>query len=107
MTRGILGTHFAKLSRSVTQAEVDQIFNDFYADEPFVHIVPAPPATKQTWGSNDCLLYPVVNEKTNTLIVISALDNLVKGAAGAGVQNMNVMLGFAETAGLEGLPVYP
>lgn len=107
MTRGILGTHYAKLSKDVTQAEVDEMFREFYADEPFARVVPAPPATKQTWGSNDCLLYPSVNKETGMLIVISALDNLVKGAAGAGVQNMNIMLGLEETAGLKGLPVYP
>lgn len=107
MTRGILGTHYARLSRSVTQAQVDEMYREFYADEPFARAVPTPPATKQTWGSNDCLIYPKVNESTGMLVVISALDNLVKGAAGAGVQNMNIMLGFEESAGLEALPVYP
>jgi N-acetyl-gamma-glutamyl-phosphate reductase len=107
MTRGILGTHYAKLTREVTQAEVTELYKSFYADEPFVHVVPAPPATKETWGSNDCLVYPYVRVETNTLIVVTALDNLVKGAAGAGVQNMNIMLGLEEMLGLEGLPVYP
>ncbi len=107
MTRGILGTHYTTLSKEVTQAQVNDIYRDFYADEPFARVVPAPPATKQTWGSNDCLLFPVVNESTGILVVVSALDNLVKGAAGAGVQNMNIMLGLNETAGLEALPVYP
>jgi N-acetyl-gamma-glutamyl-phosphate reductase len=107
MTRGILGTHYAKLTREVTQAEVTELYRSFYADEPFLHVVPAPPATKETWGSNDCLVYPHVRVETNTLIVVTALDNLVKGAAGAGVQNMNIMLGLEETLGLQGLPVYP
>lgn len=107
MTRGILGTHYAKLSKGVSQADVDQIYRDFYADEPFARVVSAPPSTKQTWGSNDCLLFPAVKEGSGTLVVVSALDNLVKGAAGAGVQNMNLMLGFEETAGLGALPVYP
>lgn len=107
MTRGILGTHYAKLKKSVTQAEVDDLFQSYYSDEPFVKVASSPPATKQTWGSNDCLIYPHVNEASGMLIVISALDNLVKGAAGAGVQNMNIMMGYGETTGLEGLPVYP
>ena len=107
MTRGILGTHYARLKDGVTQAQVDQVYGDFYADEPFIRVTPAPPATKQTWGSNDCLLYPVVVASSGRLVVISALDNLVKGAAGAGVQNMNIMLGIKESAGLEALPVYP
>ncbi len=107
MTRGILGTHYAKFTRYVSQSELDGIYQDFYADEPFTHVVPTPPSTKQTWGSNDCLLYPTIKEDAGALVVVSALDNLGKGAAAAGVQNMNVMLGFEETAGLEALPVYP
>ncbi len=107
MTRGILGTHYAKLSKDVSQADVDAIYRDFYADEPFAHVVPTPPSTKQTWGSNDCLIYATIKEDAGTLVAVSALDNLGKGAASAGVQNMNVMLGFEETAGLEALPVYP
>ena len=107
MTRGILGTHYGTLKPGVTQAHVDELYRDFYADEPFVSVVPAPPATKHTWGSNDCLLYPKVIEESGHLVVISALDNLVNGSAGSGVQNMNLMLGLDETSGLEALPVYP
>ncbi len=94
-------------STSRTQAQVDEIYREFYRDEPFVPVVPAAPSTKQTWGSNECHVFPVVNQKAGLLVVISALDNLVKGAAGAGVQNMNVMFGLEETAGLEHVPVYP
>lgn len=65
------------------------------------------PSTKQTWGSNDCLIYPTVNERKKRLVVVTALDNLVKGAAGSGVQNMNVMMGLPETMGLEQLAIYP
>ncbi len=107
MTRGILGTCYARLAEGVTKSQVDEAYRAFYADEPFVDVVSFAPSTKQTWGSNDCLIHTVVNEKTGQLVVVTALDNLVKGAAGAGVQNMNIMLGMPETAGLEGLPVYP
>jgi N-acetyl-gamma-glutamyl-phosphate reductase len=107
MTRGILSTCYARLKDGVTQQRVGELFRDFYRDEPFVAVTPAAPSTKQTWGSNDCHIYPVVNQKSGMLIVISVLDNLVKGAAGAGVQNMNVMLGLEETAGLDMVPVYP
>jgi N-acetyl-gamma-glutamyl-phosphate reductase len=107
MTRGILSTCYARLKDGVSQQRVEEIFRDFYRDEPFVSVVPAAPATKQTWGSNECHVFPVVNQKAGQLVVISALDNLVKGAAGAGVQNMNVMLGMEETAGLDLVPVYP
>lgn len=107
MTRGILSTCYARLRDGGTQQKVDELYNDFYKDEPFVTVTPAAPSTKQTWGSNECHIYPVVNRKAGLLVVVSALDNLVKGAAGAGVQNMNVMLGLDETAGLDLVPVYP
>lgn len=107
MTRGILGTCYARLNEGVDQARIDEIYRDFYAGEPFVTVVSESPSTKQTWASNQCLVHPVVNKQTGRLIVVTALDNLVKGAAGSGVQNMNVMLGMDETAGLKALPVYP
>ncbi len=66
-----------------------------------------PPHTKNTWGGNMCHIYPAVDDRTGRLIVISCIDNLVKGAAGQAVQNMNLMLGLPETAGLEAPPVYP
>ena len=105
MTRGILGTHYVKLTGGTTQERVAAVYADYYAGEPFVKLVDAPPATKETWGSNDIrICATVVGDR---LVVVTALDNLVKGAAGAAVQNMNVMLGLEETAGLEHLPVYP
>ena len=107
MTRGILGTCYATLTSPRTQTQVVELYKDTYATHRFVSVVSKPPATKQTWGSNECHIFPVVNHKAGLLIAISALDNLVKGAAGAGVQNMNVMLGLEEAAGLEQLPVYP
>ena len=70
-------------------------------------MVDTPPQTKQTWGSNLCLVYPTVDQRTGRLVVISCIDNLVKGGAGQAVQNMNLMLGFPEDTGLEALPVYP
>lgn len=66
-----------------------------------------PPQTKQTLGNNMCLIYPTIDVRTNRLIVISCLDNLVKGAAGQAIQNMNLMLGLPETMGLDDLAVYP
>jgi N-acetyl-gamma-glutamyl-phosphate reductase len=107
MTRGILGTCYATLTSPKTQAQVIELYRDSYTSHPYVSIVGKPPATKQTWGNNDCLIYPVVNERKRRLVVVTALDNLVKGAAGAGIQNMNVMLGLPETAGLESLAIYP
>jgi N-acetyl-gamma-glutamyl-phosphate reductase len=113
MTRGILTTCYARLKEGVTDAsergrdKVRKLYGDFYRGERFVRVVPEPPQTKQTWGSNLCLIYPTVDIRTGRLIVVSCIDNLVKGGAGQAVQNMNLMLGFPEETGLEALPVYP
>jgi len=107
MTRGILTTAYAPLTSSIDLAELRQIYTDFYKGESFVRVTPTPPHTKHTWGSNMCLVYPSLDTRTNTLIAISALDNLVKGAAGQAIQNMNVMLGLDEGTGLSTAAVWP
>jgi len=107
MTRGILTTCYAPLASGKKEKELKELYRDFYKDAPFVRVADAPPHTKQTWGSNLCLVYPTVDQRTGRLVVISAIDNLVKGAAGQAIQNMNLMLGIPETTGLEALPVYP
>ncbi|MBI4494464.1 MAG: N-acetyl-gamma-glutamyl-phosphate reductase [Chloroflexi bacterium] len=107
MTRGILATCYARLAQPLAQHQVMERYRAFYADQPFTRVVDAPPATKQTLGSNLCLVYPLVQEATGQVIVISCIDNLVKGAAGQAIHNMNLMLGLRPTAGLEGLAVYP
>ena len=113
MTRGILTTAYARLvpgkiaAGENGKAELIGIYRDFYKDEPFVRLAEASPHTKHTWGNNFCLVYPTLDTRQNRLIAISAIDNLVKGAAGQAIQNMNLMFGFPETTGLEGLAVYP
>ena len=111
MTRGILTTCYAPLASAKVTAgkmeELRQLYRDFYKDAPFVRVVASPPHTKHTWGSNLCLIHPTIDARTGKLIVISCLDNLVKGAAGQGIQNMNLMLGLPETSGLEALAIYP
>ncbi len=113
MTRGILTTGYASLASGKVvagekgKAELRQLYLDFYKDEPFVKIVESPPHTKHTWGNNLCLIYPTIDHRTGRLIVISCIDNLVKGAAGQAIQNMNLMLGLPETTGLEALAIYP
>jgi len=113
MTRGILTTGYAPLASgkvSVDQRgmeELFQLYRDFYKDEPFVKVVEFPPHTKHTWGNNLCLIHPTIDTRTGRLVVISAIDNLVKGAAGQAIQNMNLMLGIPEVTGLEALAVYP
>lgn len=112
MTRGILSTCYAtlnygKLHEDREQKEIVSLYREFYKGEPFIRIVEEPPATKHTLGNNLCLIYPRVEERTGRLIVFSALDNLIKGAAGQAIQNMNIMLGFPETQGLEAMALYP
>jgi N-acetyl-gamma-glutamyl-phosphate reductase len=113
MTRGILSTCYATLvpgklpGGKSGESALRELYTSFYADEPFVRVVDAPPHTKHTAGNNMCLVYPVIDQRTNRLIVISCIDNLIKGAGGQAVQNMNVMLGLPETMGLEDLGLYP
>jgi len=113
MTRGILTTGYARLALDKLSVdkkgreELFQLYQDFYQDEPFVKVVEFPPHTKHTWGNNLCLIHPTIDTRTGRLVVISATDNLVKGAAGQAIQNMNLMLGLPETTGLEALAVYP
>jgi N-acetyl-gamma-glutamyl-phosphate reductase len=107
MTRGILTTCYSSLAGEKSVEEIRKLYADFYKDEPFVRVTEAPPHTKHTWGSNMCLVYPTLDPRTGKLVVISAIDNLVKGAAGQAIQNMNIMLGLPETTGLEALAVYP
>jgi N-acetyl-gamma-glutamyl-phosphate reductase len=110
MTRGILTTCYAPLApgrESLSLEEVRGLYRDHYAGERFVRVVDAPPETKQTLGSNTCLVYVTLDQRTSRLIAISALDNLVKGGAGQGIQDMNLMLGLPEDAGLDDVAIYP
>ena len=108
MTRGILATCYAPLlDGTVDKRRIREVYEEFYRDEPFVRVTDTPPQTKQTTGSNMCLVYPTVDEQAGRLVVVSCLDNLMKGAAGQAVQNMNLMFGLPETMGPDQLPVYP
>jgi len=113
MTRGILSSCYARLrpdsyyNGPEGRQRVWDLYQDFYADHPFVVVTPKAPQTKQTLGNNLCLIYPTVDLRTGRLIVISCLDNLVKGAAGQAVQNMNLMCGFPEDTSLQALALYP
>ena len=107
MTRGLIASCYATLRDGVTLAQVTDAYATAYAAEPFVRITASFPSTKDTLGGNWCLVHPVVDEANRRLIVFGAIDNLVKGAAGSAVQNMNAMLGLPETAGLESLPLWP
>ena len=111
MSRGILSTCYATLKPEALEGDAEarlrEVYEEFYRDEPFVQVTSAPPQTKQTQGTNCCLVYPQLDKRTGRLIALSAIDNLVKGGSGQAVQNMNLMLGFPETMGLDRLAVYP
>ena len=107
MTRGIHATCYAPLAKPVSQAQIEDCYRSFYADAPFTAVSTKPPHTKHTLGSNMCLVHPVVDERNGMLVAVGVLDNLVKGAAGQAIQNMNLMLGLPETMGLDTAAVYP
>ena len=107
MTRGLMATCYAPLADGASAADVAAAYADRYAGEPFMRVVPALPPTKATLGSNWCLVHAIVDEDNRRLVAVGVIDNLVKGAAGAAIQNLNVMCGFPETTGLEGLPLWP
>ena len=102
MSRGILATSTAKLMPGTTEAEVRAVWEAAYADEPFVHVLPKGsfPRSGDTTGANTALIGLAIDEAAGRVVVISAIDNLVKGTAGAAIQSANIALGFDETLGL-------
>lgn len=109
MNRGILATEYAKLTKKVTYEEVKAIYDKYYADEKFVRVLDKDvfPETKWVEGSNYVDINFKIDERTGRIIMIGAIDNLVKGAAGQAVQNMNLMFGLKESEGLELVPMFP
>lgn len=109
MNRGILSTIYSRLVRPASGQEILDLYREFYRQERFVRVLPPGmlPATKMVAGSNHCDLGLVVDPRTGRVVVISAIDNLIKGAAGQAVQNMNIMFGLAEETGLTGPGIYP
>jgi N-acetyl-gamma-glutamyl-phosphate reductase len=107
MTRGILAACHVRPTRQLAQRELDELYADAYAGEPFVHLVTQPPATKHVLGSNSCRVHVRADERTGRVLAIGVLDNLVKGAAGQAIQAFNLVHGLPETAGLDQLPLAP
>ena len=107
--RGILTTLYLDLKKGMTTEEVLRIFQDFYKDEPFIKVLESDkfPEVKNVCGTNFCHIGCKVDERTKRVIVISAIDNLVKGASGQAVQNMNIICGFNEKEGLEQVSLIP
>lgn len=109
ISRGILSTVYAQLQPGFSAKTIQSLYQDMYADEPFVRLLlpGSLPATQYVRCSNFCDIGFSLDERTGRIIVLSAIDNIVKGAAGQAVQNMNISCGFAETAGLEMAPCFP
>ncbi|MBI1209057.1 MAG: N-acetyl-gamma-glutamyl-phosphate reductase [Azospirillum sp.] len=109
MSRGELVTTYVTLSDETTADDLRAALAQRYDAEPFVHVVPAgvAPATQHVRGSNSCMIGVFPDRRPRSAIVISSIDNLVKGASGQAIQNMNVMLGLIETLGLEQAPLFP
>ena len=112
ISRGILSTMYAPLCNEIsatTETEIQELYESTYTDEPFVRVCPAGsfPATQHVRGSNCCDIGIKVDVRTGRIIIVSAIDNVAKGASGQAVQNMNLMNGFDETCALMGAPFFP
>lgn len=107
--RGILTTIYAPLIKKMSVHDIVQKYRDAYKKEPFVRVLEYGlfPNIKYVRGSNFCDIGLKVNERTNTMIIVTAIDNLVKGASGQAVHNMNIMMGFDEKAGLDSMALFP
>jgi N-acetyl-gamma-glutamyl-phosphate reductase len=109
MNRGILSTAYGKLLEDLTAEKLITMYEEFYKGEAFIRILQNGefPSTLHVQGSNFCDIGLAVDKRNGRVIVVSAIDNLVKGASGQAVQNMNIMNGFPENMGLETLPLFP
>jgi N-acetyl-gamma-glutamyl-phosphate reductase len=109
VSRGMVSTIYLPMKREISAKTLRDAYMDRYGSEPFVRVLPAGtfPDTSKVRGSNQCHISVEIDERTGWVIVMSAVDNLVKGASGEAVQNLNLMMGLDETAGLMGLPLFP
>jgi N-acetyl-gamma-glutamyl-phosphate reductase len=109
MDRGILSTIYSTPKKALSSDTIATLYREFYDGEPFVRVLGKGnlPSTAFVRGSNFCDIAPLVDQRTGRIVIISAIDNLVKGASGQAVQNMNLLCGFPETMGLEGLALFP
>ena len=109
MNRGILATEYAKLTRDVSWEDVKAVYDNYYGNEKFIRVLDRDvcPETKWVEGSNYVDIGFKIDPRTNRIIMMGAIDNLVKGAAGQAVQNMNLMFGLKESEGLELVPMFP
>ena len=109
MNRGILSTIYVRMANGASVEDLRQCLARAYEGEPFVRVLPAgaEPATRHVRGSNHCLISVAPDRRKGRAILLAVIDNLVKGAAGQGIQNMNVRMGWDETLGLDQQPLFP
>ena len=109
MSRGILATCYANLKDDISAGTIDAAFQKIYGNEKFIRLLGrnAYPETKFVRGTNYCDIAWHIDDRTHRVIILSAIDNLVKGAAGQAVQNLNIAAGFDETTALDIVPLYP
>lgn len=109
MNRGILSTCYANIHKKAAYNDIKEIYNTYYGNEYFIRLTQKDifPETKWVKGANFVDIGFAVDEKTNRVIIVGAIDNLVKGAAGQAVQNMNILFGLDEKTGLDFIPIFP
>jgi len=105
--RGILTTTYSTPKQPMSAEKVEDLFHSTYEKEHFIRVFDSPPSLKNVRGSNYCDIHATYDERTNRIITVSTIDNLVKGAAGQAIQNMNIMFGLIESTGLRYIPLNP
>lgn len=105
--RGILATAYIRMEVDFSEEKLQSIYREFYQHKPFVRVRNVAPSIKDVRGTNFCDVFATYDERTKNVIVVSAIDNLVKGASGLAVQNMNILFGLDETTGLNQVPLNP
>jgi N-acetyl-gamma-glutamyl-phosphate reductase len=107
VTRGILNTMHVRLTRSASREALLERYREYYAGQPFVRVLDAPPMLKGQAGANYCDISLVTSGDGRRAVVMSSVDNLMKGQSGSAMQNLNLMFGLDQTAGLDRTPLYP
>ena len=109
MNRGILTTIYSTLKEGVTEEQLNEVYKKYYEKERFIRLQPQGRVVETRWvkGSNYCDISFKIDKRTNRLVVVSSIDNMMKGAAGQAVQNMNIMMGFEEHIGIGTMPIFP
>lgn len=107
VNRGILTTTYSTAKENVNDKTLKDVYEKYYKNMPFIRIRNSPPSISDVRGSNYCDIYATFDERTNRVITVSCIDNLIKGAAGQAIQCMNIILGLDERSGLKSLPLSP